>query len=466
MQKYINQITTRWLATIQENLSIHSFESLLESGIPAFAVEYARFILGDIISDELSYPNSEWFNNEDEKVKIQWNEYVEAAQNSAHIPSQNLSDLLNSTVSDLLLILTEPQINIPELLFQDNDELSPADIQKRCKRLTVFQHYGQAIPLYIKKKELKTLSKTKCRQVIQNLDAKLFAGHKPKEWGNLLSPLFELHADNVPASLLNLFFNDKQLTEKAELFSADEELFDRNDFKTRLIENKIPESVATENVAEEVEEEIVEGTDVTPVEKEEVKNIVSNFDETVEKEQDIQPNNTLAGRFQTKKEVEEDEPEETVPNSLNTKFQKEKPKEESVDEESIQEDTPEEVITEEDDEVLETFIPSAPLDETAVDDFEMSDVFEDEADTSIDLNSDLPALESHLSDSKKKFIKKIFRNSKNEYLEALADLAEMKDWDSASKFIQEDIFTKNNIDLLSEDSINFTDKLHQFFKER
>ena len=74
-------------------------------------------------------------------------------------------------------------------------------------------------------------------------------------------------------------------------------------------------------------------------------------------------------------------------------------------------------------------------------------------------------LETWLEDEKSKLIEVIFNGSESKYEKALDGLAGCKNWVSASKYIEKEIFTRNSIDMYDEIAVDFTDRLHTYFKE-
>ena len=71
-----------------------------------------------------------------------------------------------------------------------------------------------------------------------------------------------------------------------------------------------------------------------------------------------------------------------------------------------------------------------------------------------------------ISDERKRFVDGIFSGSEKAYEESLEDIALLDDWKSASRFIKDEVFNRNHIDIFDEVAVDFTDRLHTFFKER
>ena len=74
-------------------------------------------------------------------------------------------------------------------------------------------------------------------------------------------------------------------------------------------------------------------------------------------------------------------------------------------------------------------------------------------------------LEELLKSRKEEFIEVVFSGSKTKYNNALKKIAKFENWQETTTFIQKDIFAKNNVDMFSGATVDFTDRLHQFFNK-
>lgn len=77
--------------------------------------------------------------------------------------------------------------------------------------------------------------------------------------------------------------------------------------------------------------------------------------------------------------------------------------------------------------------------------------------------ADLKQMHRLLADGKSQFVKKIFRGSVTAYENAISELATMKDWGSASRYVEKEIFKRNLVDMYSETAVDFTDRLQTYF---
>ncbi len=78
-------------------------------------------------------------------------------------------------------------------------------------------------------------------------------------------------------------------------------------------------------------------------------------------------------------------------------------------------------------------------------------------------DEEIEELSNMLSDDRDLFVEEIFRGSDRAYDQAIEDIAAYDDWQSASKYIQKDIFKRNLVDMYSEEAVDFTDRLQSYF---
>lgn len=64
------------------------------------------------------------------------------------------------------------------------------------------------------------------------------------------------------------------------------------------------------------------------------------------------------------------------------------------------------------------------------------------------------------------FLEQIFGGSERAYDEAIEDLAAKKDWRSASRYLESEVFKRNMIDMYSEQAVDLTDRLHSYFLKK
>lgn len=70
-----------------------------------------------------------------------------------------------------------------------------------------------------------------------------------------------------------------------------------------------------------------------------------------------------------------------------------------------------------------------------------------------------------MSGDEERFVEEIFTGSWSAYEETLAVLATFDDWKSATRYIEEDVFGRNHVDMYEEAAVDFTDRLHVYFRK-
>lgn len=76
------------------------------------------------------------------------------------------------------------------------------------------------------------------------------------------------------------------------------------------------------------------------------------------------------------------------------------------------------------------------------------------------------ALDNWIGDDRDNYIDKIFGGSEQAYEDALSEIEEKKDWKTAAKFLEKDVFGKNKIKLTNEIAVDFTDRLHNYYIQK
>lgn len=85
---------------------------------------------------------------------------------------------------------------------------------------------------------------------------------------------------------------------------------------------------------------------------------------------------------------------------------------------------------------------------------------DDTTDQEIDLLKDL------LRNDRDRFVEEIFGGSERAFEEAMEEIASFSNWREASKYIEQEIFKRNLVDVYSEAAIDFTDQLHNHFNDK
>lgn len=566
MQKVIEQITDQLVSLVTSDKSAYTLKVLLKAGIPSFVVERIRLVLEDKVKEEVENSEAQWFNRSSKFVADEFENYLQAAISASHIPSDHLYTIVHAVVKDIIYVFIEPRKKMAEYIFREDEELSLQEVEKRCGRLTIYKHFGTAIPLYMKKRELETLTIERCTFLIQKLDTKLVASYTAQDWAQKLDELFVLFGGKVEPMLLATYFEDKGLygmsgkfeglktrltkSDFTKIISTDslegfepvtpgtnpkktDSLSKKNDSEKSLIdsffgnydqnptkENSDSETIVTSfsegNLSDDEMSELlsdIANEGVIGVDDfEQVDSLNKLFSLRPQQEDESQVSETseeIAAKIKIQKEDESEEIVEfrenliSILNQAKHSFenidQKEEEQKDDVDfadvfddelldeddtevsifaEDSNQEEENEEkpmwaqFLSEDQMQVMmggernkgEKSEDSIDFEETVDEENIFSnDVFIDEQDdfvTSVGVN-----LEGILDDRKSEFIEIIFNGSEHHFNETIQKIKEFSNWKETSSFIQNEVFSKNEVDLFAGATVDFTDRLHRYFND-
>ncbi len=586
MQQIIDQISDHLVSLVTSDKSEYTPNELLKSGIPSFVVERIRLYLEDKVKEEIKAEGNSWFDTDSKLVKQAFEDYLRTAISSSHIPKMELYRVIQTVVNDIILVFIEPRKNMAEYLFREDDELPIEEVESRCATLTIYKHFGTAIPLYMRKRNLDTLTKERCKLLIHKLDEKLVSSYSANDWAQKLEQLFELFGGEVEPRLLATFFEDKGLYGMANKFEGRSELLSKAAFidiissegfvdftsagKSESIDDK-NEKIATEEVEkiseqDDSEQSLIESFfgnyEYVPgdgsvenssladqyseggLSDDEMSELLSDIasEGVIGLNDDFDEGNSLNELFSLGNEGAEEEVLETSEEiaesikkdpdaEINTEFRdnlisildqakssfdgieggeederqaqvaqvEEEPEEvlevEAPDLTDALEESPEVEHTEAPEEeqeegeekpmwaefinqdqmdvlmggersaerepdIAETFEDEIEVEES----FEEQSIFEEEEEpvSTSDIRQDL---EDMLESRKKEFIEVIFKKSSKDFEKALDTLSTFESWQETSSFIQQEIFAKNEVDMFSGATVDFTDRMHQYFNK-
>lgn len=582
MQEIVDQITDHLVGLVKSDKPAYGPQELLKAEIPSFVVERVRLHLEDKVREELKPKEAFFFDSNTQFVANAWNDYVNAALSSSHIPREELYSILRTVIQGIINVFIEPRKNMAEYIFRDDEELAYEEIEIRCGRLTIYKHFGTAIPLYMRKKELQTLTKDRCQVLIKNLDAKLVASYTPEDWAQKLEQLFVLFGGEIDPKLLTIFFQDKGLTVMAQKFQSNKGFVTKEDFiqiistdsfvnfsisdsekgvvdKTKESKSSADEKAAStqalsENFSGETSEkegeelslagQFMEGG-LSDEEMNELLEDIANdgfFDDELEDGDSLnqlfslsqEQEDTEASASETSEEIAEsiksqknsgdediqefrenlisildqakssfeniggDEKVEpiVVEDDVSSVLEEEEVVVDELDEEPVATETSED--GEEEKPIWAQFISEDQMDvmmgskrdahsadaedeveadksdgiEVSDEELYVADELYEEEEVSIFEATSEPqqveqeSIEDILSDRKDDFIKIIFSNSSAKYDKALKKIESFDNWNDTSKFIQKEIFAKNNVDLFSGATVDFTDRLQRYFSSK
>ena len=525
MQKVIDQITDQLVGLIKKDQSSYTPQQLLKAGIPSYIVERVRLLLEDKVLSDLHEPSSVWIDSNNELLHHAWEDFKTSAFSSSVIPHEELYKILHQTINDIISVFVEPRKNMAAYLFREETVLSFDEMSKRCARLTIYKHFGTAIPLYMQKRDLNEIALERCQKLITNLDARIVANYTAENWAQKLELLFTLFGGKLDPKLLSLFFEDKGFQQTADIFSVIDVSVTKSTFIQMLSDGQM-------SAPKSIEEDVKDLKKSEPVQKEsgEEENLASVF-----KPKNADPDiNAILVDITAEGLVEEDNLEEAK--SLNTLFTTDEEEDDSSEPESFfsqdedqkelrtnlssilgqAKDSFEGVVSEstEDDEIIvEEELIVDPVDDEAetqeTEDQEVEDESdvdaeekpmwaqflsqdqmevmmakrEDEPEESIndslyvededdeliietqeETSETLPLI-NYLQKNEESWIKALFAGKDKAYNKAIHTIEQLDDWKEASEYVEANVFSRKEVDMYSEEAIEFIDALQTYFKE-
>jgi hypothetical protein len=533
MQKVVDQITDQLVGLIKKDQVAYTPQMLLKAGIPNYIVERVRLVLEDKVITGLEKPTSKWIDPENELLMHAWEDLKSTAFSASLIPHEELYNILHQTIGDIIAVFIEPRKNMASYLFREESVLSFDEMSRRCARLTIYKHFGTAIPLYMKKRELSELSLERCQKLISNLDARIVANYSAEDWAQKLELLFTLFGGKLDPDLLSLFFKDKGFDNAAKMFSSIDVAVTQSTFIEMLSAEQMSkpkevvsdikvekEPVSKEEPIERNEEEKDEVNLASAFQSEEVDPEMNTIlgditDEGLEEESNLEEAQSLnalfvrdeedeVSKFESSQSKEEEQKElrtnlssllGDAKNSFEGVVNEEAEPDELIVEDDFIEDPVEEeesIVPEEKDAELETsedeeegeekpmwaqFLSEDQMEvmmstreeeheEPSIND---SLLVEDEDDELIieapeTIINEVP-LKGYLHEKESEWIQALFNGKNKEYHSAISDIESLENWDKASKYVESNIFAKENVDMFSEEAIGFIDTLQTYFKE-
>lgn len=522
MQKVIDQITDQLVGLIKKDQSSYTPQQLLKAGIPNYIVERIRLLLEDKVLSDLQAPNSIWIESNNELFEHAWKDFKTAAFSSSVIPHEQLYKILHQTIGDIISVFVEPRKNMAAYLFREETVLSFDEISKRCARLTIYKHFGTAIPLYMQKRDLNEITLERCQKLITNLDARIVANYTAENWAQKLELLFTLFGGKLDPKLLSLFFEDKGFQQTADIFSAIDVSVTKSTFIQMLSDGQMSAPKSIEEDVKDLEKEPVQK------ESEEEENLASVFkpkspdpdinailvditEEGLVEEDNLEEAKSLNTLFATDEEdnsetessFSKDEDQKELRTNLSSILDQAKNSFEGVVNESTEPDeivVEEELIVdpvEEESEVKETEDSEADV-ESEIDAEEkpmwaqflsedqmevMMAKREDEQEESIndslyvededdeliietqEETSETLALINYLQKDEESWIEALFAGKDKAYYEAVHTMEELENWKQASEYVEANVFSRKEVDMYSEEAIEFIDALQTYFKE-
>ncbi|MEX0607790.1 MAG: hypothetical protein WD016_06620 [Balneolaceae bacterium] len=528
MHQSIQKISDRFVGAVKPEKPFYTLKDLIKVGYPPFIVELIRLWLNRKIEEGIVFPQTDWADLNEELVAESWQDFKETVYSNSRIPKNKLSKLTGEIVEEIVKVYLEPRQHMAEYIYKGEDELSFEELRLRTDQLTIYKHFGRAIPLYMQKRKLNTLEKKRCKLLIHKLDANLVASYTAEDWAKVLGLLFALFDGKIDSKLLQYFFEDKELFLTAKTFNKLDKEVTKAQFIEILSKPDLLNVELQEKVKEELREELVnqknrfddpDEEEIVEIDEKEQK-LLDSFlvkyedeagdphEESLnalfkagDSERTIHDERSKGGETQRFRDnltsvldmaassfnnlSQEDEPEQPEEEEKPKKSKREEaekketvepekkpvPKKKKAEPEKNKDEEKEKPIwqqyinQEQMDIVMGKKTDKAEDEETVI--FVEEDDFIDESVVDIvpEDESAAPDLRVYLLGQEVFYIEELFNGSEERYVHALERIAVHDEWKEAGKYLQREVFSSGKIDMFSDAAVDFTDMLQAYFKE-
>jgi hypothetical protein len=232
MNRTVQQITKQLIDLLPENDQYYRLDELRSWGFPVFVVKRIRIELERNLAESMIIPKTDWANIQSDAVQNAWQQFVDAIRAGARLPASYAKAVIETAVADVVDMLVQPRKNIPAIIFGPDEKLDYLQLTNRLEAVVVYPHFANLLSRYMQKKDLETLSRQQCADIIEKADKKITGKYSPLNWAQMLDPLFNLLNGTIDTNLLRLFYEDKDMPRIARRL----DLMDDSLSRARLIE--------------------------------------------------------------------------------------------------------------------------------------------------------------------------------------------------------------------------------------
>ena len=401
--------------------------------LPVYLREHIWLRVQKHFKASMRLADEHWIQWEHAQLRKKWEDFLEVAALRIQVPREDVIKLGQDFVHTWVPILVEPSKYLVHWLYGDKVEMEVKQIEARCEELLFFPELKNLIPLYLHRKDLNVLSKVRASQIIQQLHTKLFEKFDWNRWEQELETFYQVCCrSDIPSDWLMTYFDDRGLREWSQQLPAVnltvDQLLDVLKTPVTQIEDKQTEE-ETESivlVAEEInEEEDSLHPDSLASLYMKAESHSSQVDDLTVDEVNLSDDESLFNRPIKKYNTEE---------SKNTHLS-------SISSEIKEQNAKMLLHVESEDEPLNTSTQEKE-----------DDVLENR-------------LAQALKKNRRKYIKKLFKGSKEDYLDVLETLESKFIWPKVVSCLQKEIIPNYDIDMTTKTMVQFTDELEKYFND-
>lgn len=350
MNRISKHIAQKLIDKLPGDEQYYALDDLRECGFPGFVVQRIQVELERNLAESIVPPRTDWANMNSDAVEDAWQHFIDAIRKEARLPASYARSIIETAIEDIVCLLIQPRENLPDIIFGASEKLSYEEVLKQMDAIVVYQHFGSLIPRYMKRKDLQSLEKERCADIIARADKKLTSKYTPLNWAQMLDPLFKLLDNQIDSNLLRLFFEDKKMPEIARRFDIMNSSLNRAELiemlsSPELLDMEKPEAdidltTGTENLRRNKKDpaDASEGLEVAVEEndlnKKEVPDAVGGNHHASTAEENKKKEDSIISNFDQESEPPGPETEQETPGeeesfSLNTIFSRDDDEEET-----------------------------------------------------------------------------------------------------------------------------------------
>ena len=403
--------------------------------LPVYLREHIWLRVQKHFKASMSPANEHWIQWEHAQLRKKWEDFLEVAARRIQVPREDVIKLGQDFVHTWVPILVEPSKYLVHWFYGDKVEMQVKQIEARCEELIFFPELKNLIPRYLHRKDLHVLSKVRASQIIQQLHTKLFEKFDWDRWGQELETFYQVCCrSDIPSDWLMTYFDDRGLREWSQQLPA------ANLTVNQLLDVLKPPDKQTE---------------------EETKSIVLVTEEINEEEDSLHPDSLaflyMKGESHSSQMVDLTIDEANLDDD------------ESLFNYPIKKDNTEES-------------ENMHLSSTSPGDSSISSgINEENAQMLLQVESEAEPLNTStqekedeelenrlaqaLKKNRRKYIKKLFKGSKEDYLDVLEKLESKYIWPKVVSCLQKEIIPNYDIDMTTKTMVQFTDELEKYFND-
>ena len=420
----LDQITKNLMKKIIGSNERITLKELKGKDIPEFTKNYFNREAETWIREESSMLlSSGRFNYDLPEIRKKFDELYALIKDTANFSRPRLNRVLERSVKLQADFLVQPERTMVQFVFRDEDVITPEEVMDTMKYFLAYEYYYKALEEYFKANKTETISRSKFKNFIEQLDLKAFGQEQLKSAVNVASVVVgflnlgrEKSSGDIEVEILVNAYKDRHLDEYAGKMSKVKE-----DGKTVINVNQL-EAVLTAPEGEAVAESASDEKHEYEPQKEVVS--TKNLSSMISEIEDIEEEEVQVASFDDLLVEEDDEDIELPPPPPTEEIKKEK--------------------------VVEAAAPASG----AAD--QLSDIMAKEMGQATSLEDLYQVIEDK---DKKVYVKKLFKKDADAFYAFLNEINKMSQWKAASEYI-EDVFYEREVNPYKKEAIALTDAIY------